>query len=760
MIVVLSCTIIFAACKQKEVKEPGMLATPEGLRVEDEVLRWDAVENAEGYVVEIDEEQFEVTENYLDVFSVFCKSKTYQIKVWAWGKQNGAASSLLAEMTYRPQLVRSYALHEIQGGKEYEIAGVSPEKIAGKAVIPEKNEKDGKPITQISAAAFKNCTELTGVVIGANVKVIANNAFSGCTQLQRVVLPDTVEQIGKSAFADCTALSKINLPQGVSQIGWRAFYRCSSLREIVLPEELQKIESGVFNGCTALSKINLPQGVSQIGTSAFSWCSSLREIVLPKELQKIESGVFSGCTALSAITIPHRVKSIDPMAFSGCDQLSRLEVESGNPVYRSEGNCVIRKSDQALIVGVATSVIPDTVKVIEARAFYGCSALVTMEIPGSVETVMDSAFVGCENLRSLSFCEGVKNFGNPKAKNNTSIIAGCESLTALDLPASIEYIGSAIFDTCKNLKNLTVAPGSPIFRSEGNCIIRISDGEVVQGSSISVIPSGVKRIGAYAFSGYPSDVIEIPTGVESIGPYAFTQSMLTRLDLPDTVKSIGIEAFHAPVETDIFSSSPFFDNTISHSRLVEVHLSENLLYVGEGAFKYCQLLDCLSIPSSVIEIRKEAFWGCGRLTLILPSSVEKIGVNAFNGATVYTDALYDQIPTGWETNVSDAGTNSKVSWDSGCKLICGCVFQKDENGPYVSSFTYQSIPWNIRVPRRAGYTFMGWATEPDSDVVVYGVTQHFAEDGSIEKETAFSLEDLQKMEVGTIFYAVWRANEA
>ena len=756
MIVVLSCTIIFAACKQKEVKEPGMLATPEGLRVEDEVLRWNAVENAEGYVVEIDEEQFEVTENYFDGFSVFCKSKTYQIKVWAWGKQNGAASSLLAEMTYRPQLVQNFALREIQGGKEYELAGVSPEKISGKAVIPERNEENGKPITQISAAAFKNCTELTGVVIGANVKVIANNAFSGCTQLQRVVLPDTVEQIGKSAFADCTALSKINLPQGVSQIGWRAFYRCSSLREIVLPEELQKIESGVFNGCTALSKINLPQGVSQIGTSAFSWCSSLREIVLPKELQKIESGVFSGCTALSAITIPHRVKSIDPTAFSGCDQLSRLEVESGNPVYRSEGNCVIRKSDQALIVGVATSVIPDTVKVIEARAFHKCSALVTMEIPGSVETVMDSAFVGCENLRSLSFCEGVKNLGNPKVEKNTSIIAGCESLTALDLPASIEYIGSAIFDTCKNLKNLTVAPGNPTFRGEGNCIIRISDGEVVQGSSISVIPSGVKRIGAYAFSGYPSDVIEIPTGVESIGPYAFTQSMLTRLDLPDTVKSIGRGAFLPGIEDD----ESLFRKIISHSRLVEVHLSENLLYIGEGAFEYCHLLDCLSIPPSVVEIGKGAFWGCGRLTLILPSSVEKIGVNAFNGATVYTDALYDQIPTGWETNVLDARTDSKDSWDSGCRLMPGCVFQKDENGLYVSSFTYQSIPWDIRVPRRAGYTFMGWATEPDSDVVVYGVTQHFAEDGSIEKETAFSLEDLQKMEVGTIFYAVWRANEA
>lgn len=665
----LLCTLVFAACKQKEVKEPGMLATPEGLRVEDEVLRWNAVENAAGYVVEIDGEEYEVAEESYDTFLKSTKSRKYSIRVKAQSDLGEYEDSAWTEiLEYSPVCATGWVLRPINDGTEYEVVGDSKATLKGKLLIP--GEYDGKKVTRIAQDAFKNCTELTGVVIPSTVKIISRNAFRGCANLKRVSCPNTVETI----------------------------------------------DSGAFCGC-----------------------SSLKEVTIPKELKTLERETFFGCSALRSVVVPAGIEKIERYAFARCDQLTSITVEKDNRFFYSEGNCVIRKEDSTLVVGIATSVIPETVKTIGEDAFAECCALTAITIPGNVETIQNNAFFRCKNLKTITLCEGIRTIGDVKKGGECSVFWGCTSLAVLEIPASVEEIGYSLFDTCLNRQSLTVAPGNKAFRSEGNCIIRNSDQMVLQGSDAGVIPAGVKSIGMDAFANYPHAEIVIPEGVESIGAFAFGSSALVRVVLPGTLKEIGSQAFSG-------ESVP--------SSLQEINLPEGLTKIGGFAFYKCTQLRHLTIPSGVIEIGVDVFSGCSRLTLLLPKSVEKIWGATFANVTVYTDAISGNMPDGWEKGM----TGLKSAWVSGAWLMPGCVFQKDENGVYVSSYTFQFSSSSGLIPYRAGYTFMGWATEPDGGVVVYAKEQHLAEDGSIEKETAFSLEDRRKIADGTVLYAVWEAN--
>ena len=665
----LLCTLVFAACKQKEVKEPGMLATPEGLRVEDEVLRWNAVENAAGYVVEIDGVEYEVAKESYDTFLKFTKSGKYSIRVKAQSDLGEYEDSAWTEiLEYSPVCATGWVLRPINDGTEYEVVGDSKATLKGKLLIP--GEYDGKKVTRIAQDAFKNCTELTGVVIPSTVKIISRNAFRGCANLKRVSCPNTVETI----------------------------------------------DSGAFCGC-----------------------SSLKEVTIPKELKTLERETFFGCSALRSVVVPAGIEKIERYAFARCDQLTSITVEKDNRFFYSEGNCVIRKEDSTLVVGIATSVIPETVKTIGEDAFAECCALTAITIPGNVETIQNNAFFRCKNLKTITLCEGIRTIGDVKKGGECSVFWGCTSLAVLEIPASVEEIGYSLFDTCLNRQSLTVAPGNKAFRSEGNCIIRNSDQMVLQGSDAGVIPAGVKSIGMDAFANYPHAEIVIPEGVESIGAFAFGSSALVRVVLPGTLKEIGSQAFSG-------ESVP--------SSLQEINLPEGLTKIGGFAFYKCTQLRHLTIPSGVIEIGVDVFSGCSRLTLLLPKSVEKIWGATFANVTVYTDAISGNMPDGWEKGM----TGLKSAWVSGAWLMPGCVFQKDENGVYVSSYTFQFSSSSGLIPYRAGYTFMGWATEPDGGVVVYAKEQHLAEDGSIEKETAFSLEDRRKIADGTVLYAVWEAN--
>ena len=126
--------------------------------------------------------------------------------------------------------------------------------------------------------------------------------------------------------------------------------------------------------------------------------------------------------------------------------MEALSVEEGNPVYHSDGNCIIETATKTLVYGCKTSVIPDdgSVTKIGDKAFINCTTLVSVTIPAPVTEIGDNAFAKCENLAEVTLSEGLKTIGR-------NAFGGCTTLKEIEIPASAEEIAENAFGSNTNV---------------------------------------------------------------------------------------------------------------------------------------------------------------------------------------------------------------------------------------------------------------------------------------------------------------------
>ena len=282
--------------------------------------------------------------------------------------------------------------------------------------------------------------------------------------------------------------------------------------------------------------------------------------------------------------------------------------------------------------------IPSSVTSIGERAFMGCSGLTGIEIPSSVTSIGEKAFMGCSGLTGIKIPAGVTSIGS-------SAFYGCSRLTSIEIPAGVTSIGYGAFYGCSGLTSINVEAGNVSYDSRDNCnaIIEKATNTLIQGCNNTKIPSGVTKIGSFAFDGCSGlTSIEIPVGVTEIGSFAFDDcSGLTGIKIPSSVTSIGNSAFYGC--SGLTSIVVEADNTVYDSRddcNAIIKKETNTLIHGCKNTK---------IPSSVTRIGERAFWDCSELTSIeIPSSVTSIGYGAFDGCSGLTsitveagNAMYD-----------------------------------------------------------------------------------------------------------------------
>lgn len=240
---------------------------------------------------------------------------------------------------------------------------------------------------------------------------------------------------------------------------------------------------------------------------------------------------------------------------------------------------------------------------------------------------------------------------------NSILISG-----ELELPTTLEYIGSSAFINASNLKGNLVIPDN---------IVSIGSSAFYGCSGLTGnldIPKGVSSIGSNAFygcSGFTGDLI-IPDNVLSIGERAFSRcsGFDGELILPDTLSVIEDNTFSQcsgltgnlvlPNSLTMIGRYSFFECTGFSGDII---IPEGVTVINRGAFKGCTGFDGkLVLPSTLIRIgdQKEetdedfnesdsegVFYGCENLTgdIIIPDTVVVLGPGVFYGCKGFDGEL-------------------------------------------------------------------------------------------------------------------------
>ena len=133
----------------------------------------------------------------------------------------------------RPSVPRSAAADEgcfaIDGGAVYFL----PDRWDGTPVLTIPDTVDGEAVTAIGPGCFRDCGNLTTIVLPDTVTEICDEAFRGCAKLRGLYLPLGTQSIGADAFAGCADLEAICIPAAVTTIADGCFDDCASLVYVI-----------------------------------------------------------------------------------------------------------------------------------------------------------------------------------------------------------------------------------------------------------------------------------------------------------------------------------------------------------------------------------------------------------------------------------------------------------------------------------------------------------------------------------------------
>ena len=258
--------------------------------------------------------------------------------------------------------------------------------------------------------------------------------------------------------------------------------------------------------------------------------------------------------------------------------------------------------------------LPQNIRYIGKKAFYGVEIVGDLIIPSSIERIEDYAFYKSQS--SYSFSTGRLILPSNLKSIGKYAFTGRRFNGGLDIPETIETIGEYSFDNCEFSGNL-VLPSS-LERIEKNTF------SFNNFTNIS-FPSSLKCINDSAFywGGLTGELI-LPGSLKEIGSYAFAKQNITKIVLPNSITTIGEGAFEG------------------NNKLISLILPENITRIEASTFSGCKsLIGPINWPNSLEFIGDGAFSNCSSLTgaLILPPELNIIGKHAFSGAK-YTSILF------------------------------------------------------------------------------------------------------------------------
>lgn len=363
-------------------------------------------------------------------------------------------------------------------------------------------------------------------------------------------------------------------------------------------------------------------GVTSIGEYAFYLCRDVESVEIPSSVNRIGEYAFFGCNMLRDICIPDGVTSIERCTFDGCTSIVRIDIPDS---VTSIGRYAFSKCN------IESVEIPKGVTNIGAGAFCYCTRLSKITFSPLLSSIPDYAFYSCD-FSFLQIPDNVQTIGE-------RAFMLCDNLQTVVFPNQLTSIGRQAFRGCEQLYSIAIPKSVNeisfgAFSESGLSSVHIEDITAWCNIKRESSAFGYNKIKLFTNEGQITNLV-IPMGVTAVSDCAFMNCVgITSATIPDGLKSIGENAFSS-CENLQFVSIP--DSVVSIGQYAfsycgfeDIVLPQTVELLGVGAFFGCGKLKTINIPNTLTEIRPNTFAHCLSLAYVeLPQCIISIGKSAF-----------------------------------------------------------------------------------------------------------------------------------
>ena len=536
---------------------------------------------------------------------------------------------------------------------------------------------DNSKLETISAYAF-NYANITSFVMPETVTTLNKNVFQHCYDLESVVCSSQIPEIPSSGFENCISLTDFSLTAGeckITKIQTTAF-KATALKSFTVPATVTQMRANTFTACFDLETVifeTYTEGekagksdLAELQNQVFNYCPKLTNVVFPETTGELKfttaTPTFMACQNLKTVTLPSTVKSIENV-FDNSLGLEEVIISPNNTNLDLSGALITNKDGTAIrycyaqVEGDAegTYRIANGVTEIGANAFMGMPYIKKLVIPNTVKTIGDYAFAfmpdleevvfeagndvltmfplhifdSCVNLSKVTMPDHLENMATSTKKGTSYAFAGCTSLKEIELPETLKYMGSYMFQN-SGVEKVTV-PAGVSFTTKGT--------GTIHGSSLFRGAANLKEVEFlgkithvpnYFFDGCSSlTTIKGFENVEYISGYVFRGCK-------------GIESMDLSKVTFIYSYA--FDGC---SNLKSVTLGEGLTQLGGSTTSVTSAyyvfrgtaLEEITIPASLNILTAGAFDACENLKKVTLCGATKVGHYAFRDCPNLTEVV-------------------------------------------------------------------------------------------------------------------------
>lgn len=373
---------------------------------------------------------------------------------------------------------------------------------------------------------FGDCFWLKEIVFPDNLRAIPMECCRGCKELVTVTFGKELRGIGISSFSGCVSLKNICIPEKVMYVHAHAFFKAGSNRKIIeltfKGNDLLSIEKEAFKS-SHIRKAVIPDSVYYIGIEAFSDCCCLDCVRLPKNIDftVLAEALFYGCKALTEIEIPDNVERIYDRAFS---ESGLKKIKFGRGIkefgYFWKNNSLeeVEIADISKWCNVKISYLSDSPFGDGVKLMHNGTEVTTLSVPNDVTVIRKYAFAACSSLQQVVFPQSVKII-------EEAAFFGCKKLAAVDMSkCKVTTLSRGLFGECIHLSSIKFP----------ETLERVEETAFAYDAALKkVVFTNLAQINNNAFAYTDMDFLFIPDNILCVLRDAFKNAKIKVISVPE-----------------------------------------------------------------------------------------------------------------------------------------------------------------------------------------------------------------------------------